>query len=123
MRDARRGIRHSLHRAVARNTRQALPVRRRQRVRVLHGVGIPRIGLERDNEIVPGLGWREERRRRPDPKAALNRKLRAGGHGGEGLGDGAAQLKAAAGAERCAAASDHAPGDGEPAAALGKSRC
>ena len=45
-RDAGCGIRHCFHRAVARDTRQALPVRRRQRVRVLHGVGVPRIRLE-----------------------------------------------------------------------------
>ena len=120
MRDAGRGIRHCFHRAVARDARKALPVRRRQRVRVLHGVGVPRIRLERDNEIISALGWRKKCGRRPDPKAALNRKLRAGGHGGEGLGDGAVQLKTVAAAERRAAAGNDAARDGEPRAALGK---
>ena len=46
--------------------------------------------------------------------------LIAAGHGGEGLCDGAAQLKTRAAAERCAAAGNHAADDGEPRAALGE---
>ena len=120
MRDAGRGIRHRFYRAIARNARQALPVLRGQYVRVLHRVGVPRIGLERDDEVVPGFGGREERRRWPDPKTALDGKGGVGGHGGEGLGDGAAQLKTGAAAECRAAAGNHAADDGEPRAALGE---
>ena len=123
LRNAGRGIRHRFHRAIARNARQALPVQWSQRVRVLHYVVVPRIGLERDDEVVPDLGRRKERRRRPDPKATLNGKAGAARHGGQRLGDGATQLKPSAAAERRAATGNHTARDGEPRAALGKDIC
>jgi X-X-X-Leu-X-X-Gly heptad repeat protein len=120
LRDAGGKVRHRFDRAIARDARQALPVLRWQRISILHGVSVPWIGLEGDDEIIPGLGRREERRRRPDPKAALDGEPRAARDGSQRLGDGAAQLKTGAAAERRAASGNHAARDGEPRAALGK---
>ena len=116
--DAGCGVRYRFHRAIARNARQVVPDWRGERVRVLHRVGVPQIGLERDDEVIADLGRRKERRRRPDPKAPANGKPAAAWHGGERLGDGAAQLETAAAAKRRAAAGNHATCDGEPRAAL-----
>jgi len=122
LRHIRRGICHRFHRAVARNARQVLPVWRGKRVRVLHRVGFSRFGLKREHEIVAKLGRRENCRRRPDPKAALNGKTRAAGHSGQRLGDGASQLKPRTAAEGRAATGNHTARNGEPAAALGERR-
>ena len=122
LRHSRRGIGQRCRSAVARDARQVLPGWRSQRIGVLHGVSFSQLSLKREDEVVSCLGWGKNDRRGPDPKAAQNGKAAAAWNSGEGLGNGAPQLKAAAGAECCAAARDHAPGDGEAAAALGDRR-
>lgn len=93
-RDAGGGIGHRFRRAVAGHSRKTLPICWGQRVRVLHGVGFSKLGLKGEDEIVARFGRGENDRRGPDPEAALNGKTGAGRHGGERLGNGAAQLKA-----------------------------
>ena len=122
MRHAGRGIRHGSYRSVSADRGKALPIRRREGINILCGVCFSRFGLEVEDEVVPQFGWRKNNRCGPDPKTALDGKPGAAWDGGEGLGNGAAQLKTAAGAERRAAACDYAPSDGEPRAALGESR-
>lgn len=118
LRNAGRGIGHGFHRAVACDAGQILPVQSGKGINILRRVSFSRFGLKREHEIVADFRWRENDWRRPDPKAALNGKAGAARHGGQRLGDGAAQLKPATGAERRAAAGDDAAGDGEAGAAL-----
>lgn len=93
-----------------------------QVVQVLHGVSFSRHGLQRKHKVISDFGWGENDWRGPDPKPALNAESGARWHGGQRLGDGAGQLKAAASAERRPAACNYATSDREAAAALGESR-
>ena len=120
LRDAGGGIGDGLHRAVAGDAGQALPVRRREGIDVLRRVSFSRLGLEREDEVSPDFGWSENDGCGLNPKAALNGKARAARHGGKGLGDGAAQLKPRAAAERRATAGDHAARYSKSRTALGE---
>ena len=120
LRDARGEVGDGFHRAVAGYAGQTLPVRRRQGIDVLRRVSFSRFGLKREHEIIANFGRGVNNRRRLNPEAALDGKPRAARHGGERLGDGAAQLKPRAAAERRAATGNHTARDGESRAALGK---
>ena len=86
-------IRHGLHRSVSSDGSQAFPGQTRERINLLRRVNLAGFGLEREREIVPDLGWREHRWRRPDPKTAMDGTTAAAWHGGQRLRDGAAQLE------------------------------
>ncbi len=122
LRHTGRRIRHGLHGPVACDTRQILPIQGGKGINVLRSVSFPRFGLEGENETVADFGGRENSGRRPNPKTALNGETGAARHSGEGLADGAAQLKAAAGAECRAAAGNDTASDGKSGTALGESR-
>ena len=121
LRDAQCGVGHGDDVAGAGHGGQVLPSGT-ERVQILHRVSLAQFGLDGDEKIRPDFRGRKEDGHRLNPKAALNGEPRAARHGGERLGDGAAQLKPAAGAGRRATTSYHATGDGEPRAALGESR-
>lgn len=115
----RRKIGDGNHRTVAGDVGQGLPAWAGEGIGVAHGVRLSKFALNRDQKVaVPG-GWRKEDGRGLNPKAALNGKTRAARNGGNRLGDGAAQLKPSAGAERRATAGNHAARDVKAAAALG----
>ena len=122
MRHAWSGIRHGFHRPIACDVRQILPNQSGKGINVLRSVSFAWLGLERENEVVADFGGRENSGRRPNPKAALNGETAAAWHGGEWLGNRAAQLKTAARAECRAAAGNGTAGDREPRTALGEGR-
>ena len=113
-----RGIGHGNYRAIAGDVCKGLPARVREGIGVAQGVILAEFALNRDQKVAVHGGWRKEDGRRTNPKTALDGKARAAWHGGQWLGDGAAQLKARTATESCAAASNHAAHDGEPRAAL-----
>ena len=121
LRDAEGGVGHGDNVAVARHGGQVLPGGT-ERVQVLHRVGLAQFGLDGYQEIGAHLRGRKEDGRRLNPKAALNGKPGAAGHGGQRLGDGAAQLKPRAAAERRAAARNNAARDCKATAALREGR-
>jgi len=98
LRHAGRGIRHSSYRSISADRGKALPIQIRERISVLCRVNFPRLGLEGEDEVIPHFGWRKYNRCGPNPKTALDGKPSAGWDSSKGLGNGAAQLKTAAGA-------------------------
>lgn len=86
----------------------------------MHRVSLPQFRLDGDDKVCAGLGRSKNDGRGTNPKAALDGKPRAARHGGDGLGDGAAELESRTAAECRAAAGNHAAREGETAAALGQ---
>ena len=121
LRDAQGGVGHGDDIAVAGHGNQVLPIRT-EGAHILHRVAMAEFGLDGDEKIGSRFNRCKEDGCRLNPKSALNGKAGAAWHGGHWLGDGAAQLKPRAAAERRAAVGNDAAGDGEPRAALGEDR-